>query len=225
MNWSILKIKTEPMNKINYQKELEKILDDVSGKKLLLHSCCAPCSSYCLLYLMPYFEITCFYYNPNITDMDEYEKRYAELVRLADALNSEYEGKNVDGRVYNHVSVIEGDRDQELFLRNVSDGDLAGCPEGGKRCEMCFTMRLTKAYEAACAKGFDYFTTTLTISPLKDAQLINSIGYGIAKGDGAMWLPSDFKKKGGYARSVELSAKYDLYRQNYCGCIYSKARI
>ena len=199
------------MNKVNYQKELESLLCSVKGKKLLLHSCCAPCSSYCLLYLLPYFDITCFYYNPNITDEAEYEKRIAELHRLVGMINAEY-GSD--------IRVIDGDYEPERFLNAVKEGDLADCSEGGKRCEMCFGMRLSETYRIACKRGFDYFTTTLTISPLKDAQLINRIGYDTARG-GAMWLPSDFKKNDGYRQSIELSRKYDLYRQNYCGCIYS----
>ncbi len=204
------------MNKINYQKELEKIVPAAKGKKLLMHSCCAPCSSYCLLYLLPCFKITCFYYNPNITDEDEYQKRIAELHRLTDTMNREY-GSD--------IRVIDGEYEPQKFMDAVAAGDLASCPEGGKRCGMCFGMRLSKTYELARAEGFDYFTTTLTISPLKDAQLINSIGYNLAdvsKNEGPLWLPSDFKKNDGYKKSIELSRKYDLYRQNYCGCIMSQ---
>lgn len=200
------------MNDINYQKELDNIISALSGRqKLLLHCCCAPCSSHCLLYLLPYFDITCFYYNPNITDGSEYEKRIAELFRLVDMINKEY-GSSID--------VIDGEYEPASFIDKVESADLAGCPEGGKRCEMCFGMRLKKAHDVAAAGGFDYFTTTLTISPLKDAKLINGIGYSLAKD--VLWLPSDFKKKNGYKQSIELSKKYDLYRQNYCGCEYSK---
>ena len=202
------------MNKVNHHKELEKIIQTLDHRpKLLLHSCCAPCSSYCVLYLLEHFDITCFYYNPNITDSSEYEKRLAELYRLASVMSEEHGAK---------ITVLAGDYEPEKFLDAVAAGDLASCPERGERCTMCFRMRLSKAYEAASAGGFEYFTTTLTISPQKDAGLINSIGYDIAAGGDVMWLPSDFKKNGGYARSVELSEKYGLYRQNYCGCEFSK---
>ena len=209
-------MKEMSLNNVNFQKELEKIISSLENRpRLLLHSCCAPCSSYCLIYLLPHFDITCYYYNPNITDMDEYDKRFAELVRLAGAINEEYGSK---------IQVIDADHDQDKFLDAVKEGDLAGCAEGGKRCEMCFSMRLQKSYEKAVADGFDYFTTTLTISPLKDAKLINLIGSSLAEkgGKSTMWLPSDFKKNDGYRQSVELSRKYDLYRQNYCGCIYAE---
>ena len=134
---------------------------------------------------------------------------------VAGAINEEYGSK---------IQVIDADHDQDKFLDAVKEGDLAGCAEGGKRCEMCFSMRLQKSYEKAVADGFDYFTTTLTISPLKDAKLINMIGSSLAEkgGKSTMWLPSDFKKNDGYRQSVELSRKYDLYRQNYCGCIYAE---
>ncbi len=194
---------------MNYHKELEKIIGCLSYRpKLLLHSCCAPCSSYCLIYLREYFDVTCLYYNPNITDREEYAKRLAELHRLAELLGG--------------IEVIDGDYEPDRFLDEVRKQDLAGCPEGGVRCAMCFYMRLAKTYEVASAGGFEYFTTTLTISPHKNAETINRIGMDIAKDGKVMWLPSDFKKNDGYKRSIELSAQYDLYRQNYCGCIYSK---
>ena len=205
------------MNNVNYQKELEKILDSITdpSQKLLLHSCCAPCSSYCLIYLLPYFDITCFYYNPNITGKEEYDKRRGELHRLVDALNEEYDPPH-------KIKVIDGEYESDLFIEKVKEQSLEGCPEGGTRCGMCFDMRLRKTYERARADGFDLFTTTLTISPHKNAQLINSIGSGIASGnDGPVWLPADFKKNDGYKRSIELSAKYELYRQSFCGCVYS----
>ncbi|MBO4265959.1 MAG: epoxyqueuosine reductase QueH [Lachnospiraceae bacterium] len=208
------------MNRIDHRKELDTIIDGLTRRpRLLLHSCCAPCSSYCLVYLLPYFDITCFYCNPNITDTDEYEKRASELERLVAALNAEYRD-SVPG--FSSINVIIGEHEPDVFLNEVKRQSLEACPEGGSRCEMCFSMRLKKTYEEAAAGGFDYFTTTLTISPLKDAQLINRIGYDIASGGGVMWLPSDFKKKDGYKQSIELSKKYGLYRQNYCGCEYSK---
>ena len=160
---------------------------------------------------------TIFYYNPNITDRDEYDKRIAELHRLVDAINEEYGSSE---EFTSPVKVIDGDYKPELFLDKVSKGALETCPEGGKRCSMCFGLRLKKTYDVAAKNGYDYFSTTLTISPLKDAALINDIGYGLAKD--VFWLPSDFKKNDGYKKSIELSRKYDLYRQNYCGCDFSK---
>lgn len=208
------------MNRIDHRKELDTLIDGLTDRpRLLLHSCCAPCSSYCLVYLLPHFDITCFYYNPNITDPDEYEKRASELERLADVLSREYRDK-VQG--FTPISVIRGEHEPDVFIDAVKKQNLEDCPEGGRRCEMCFSMRLQKAYEVAAAGGYDYFTTTLTISPLKNAQLINTIGYDIASGGDVMWLPSDFKKKDGYKQSIELSKRYGLYRQNYCGCEYSK---
>ena len=215
------------MNNVNFQKELEKIIASLDGgdqrPKLLLHSCCAPCSSYCLIYLLPHFDITCLYYNPNITDEEEYNKRYAELVRFCKIVSK--------GTVLfdnfcpeKPVEVLDGGYDPDGFISRAEASGLTECPEGGKRCEMCFSMRLGRAYEIAAAGGYDYFTTTLTISPLKDAKIINRIGYAIAEAHegGPMWLPSDFKKNDGYKRSIELSREYGLYRQNYCGCTYSK---
>lgn len=218
----ILRLHIQTMN-LNFQRELEKITESLTDRpRLLLHSCCAPCSSYCLIYLLTHFDITCFYYNPNITDEDEYRKRVAELNRLVDILNEEY-CSAASGNI--PIKVTEGEREPEVFLQRVESAGLADCPEGGKRCEMCFGMRLAKTYEKAAGLGFDYFTTTLTISPLKDAKLINRIGYSIAeqsKNGGPQWLPSDFKKKDGYRQSIELSRKYDLYRQNFCGCDMSR---
>lgn len=210
------------MNKscnINYAGKLDKIIQDLDYRpKLLLHSCCAPCSSYCLIYLLEHFDITCFYYNPNITDADEYNKRVAELRRLVATINEEYSLTDS-----HPIKIIEGDYEPDIFIRSVTEQNLASCPEGGERCRMCFRMRLGKTCEVARYGNFEYFTTTLTISPLKNAQLINSIGYTLSEEtDGALWLPSDFKKHDGYKQSIELSRKYNLYRQNYCGCLYSK---
>ena len=202
----------------NYHRKLEELISKLDRRpKLLLHSCCAPCSSYCLIYLLPYFDITCFFYNPNITDRDEYDKRLAELYRLCEILSK--------GTVLSDtfsLRVIEGDYEPGVFTSNVEERGLTGEPEGGRRCDMCFRMRLQKTYETALAAGADYFATTLTISPHKNAQLINEIGYSIDKD---MWLPADFKKNDGYKRSIELSAKYDLYRQNYCGCWLSRRDV
>ena len=206
------------MNQRNFQKELDKILDNMvkngeQGQKLLLHSCCAPCSSYCLEYLSQYFAITVFYYNPNITLEPEYRHRVEEQKRLIAALNEE--------GVSFPIAVIEGDYEPVVFLEAVKG--LEKEPEGGVRCEKCFRLRLAKTAEVAKQESADYFTTTLTISPLKNAPLLNAIGEEMASQVGVKWLPTDFKKKNGYKRSVELSAQYDLYRQDYCGCAFSKA--
>lgn len=201
------------MNKMNYQKELEKVIgqNQRDGKipKLLLHVCCAPCSSYCLEYLSNYFEITVYYYNPNISIKEEYEHRLNEEKRLVTQMPFK-----------NPVSVIEGAYDPKEFLSAVKG--LGNEPEGGKRCEKCFELRLDSTARLAADMGFDYFTTTLTISPLKNAELLNTIGEAAARRRGASWLYSDFKKREGYKRSVELSREYSLYRQSYCGCVFSR---
>ncbi len=205
--------------KQNYQKELEKILAQEAerGKSLFLHSCCAPCSSYVLLYLRTFFRITVFYYNPNITQQEEYEKRVAEQKRLIAALNRELEQPGTEGFP---IAMQEGPYVPELFFRAVRG--LETCPEGGRRCRLCFAMRLEETARQAKAGEFAYFTTTLTISPLKDAEVLNRIGQEMAWRYGICFLPSDFKKRGGYQTSVLLSRTYDLYRQDYCGCIFSR---
>ena len=197
------------MNKINYQKQLEKILNETDGQKLLLHSCCAPCSSYVLSYLSDYFKITVLYYNPNISDENEYNKRKSEQIRLISELPSKYP-----------IEIIERGYEPEKFFE-ISKG-LEDVPEGGERCFGCYRLRLEKAAKAAKELSFDWFCTTLSISPLKNAEKINEIGNELAEKYGVKFLPSDFKKKEGFKRSIELSRKYDLYRQNYCGCVYSK---
>lgn len=199
----------------NYQKELEKILGKLDGwgsaaPGLLLHSCCAPCSSYCMEYLREYFRLTVFYYNPNITEREEYRKRVQEELRLIEAYNMR--GKKIE--------VIEGDYEPDRFLEMAKG--LETCAEGGERCFGCYELRLRKTAELAKKMNFDYFTTTLTISPLKNAAKLNEIGERLAEEYGVRWLPSDFKKRGGYQRSIELSKEYGLYRQNYCGCVFSK---
>ncbi|MDE6750241.1 MAG: epoxyqueuosine reductase QueH [Lachnospiraceae bacterium] len=203
------------MNAIrNYQKELDKIIEGLSSDnppRLLLHSCCAPCSSYVLEYLRRFFKITVFYYNPNISVDEEYRKRVAEQKRLIEAYNE----KNS-----HPIDIIEGDYEPEEFFTTVKG--LENCPEGGERCFTCYELRLRKTSQIASKGQYDYFATTLTISPLKNAAKINEIGERIAGECGINWLPSDFKKKDGYKRSIELSREYDLYRQDYCGCIYSK---
>lgn len=206
---------TKNTNKRNYQKELDAITEKLKGRpKLLMHSCCAPCSSYCMEYLCQFFDITIYYYNPNITDPVEYKHRVSEQQRLIKELSEE---------AMVHISFEEGTYDVESFI-NISKG-LEDCPEGGERCEKCFRLRLSMAAKYAAKHDYDYFTTTLTISPLKNADLLNVIGEEQAKLSGVQFLPSDFKKKNGYKRSVELSEKYGLYRQNYCGCVYSKREM
>lgn len=198
------------MNKANYQKELEDIIKGLENTPtLLLHSCCAPCSSYVLEYLSKFFEITVFYYNPNISPEAEYRYRTEEVQRLIRELPTEHP-----------VHFIEGKYDPERFYEAARG--LEDVPEGGERCEKCFRLRLHEAAEEAKKGGFDYFTTTLTISPMKNAALLNSIGEDEAVKEQVVWLPSDFKKKNGYHRSVELSAEYGLYRQDFCGCVFSK---
>lgn len=202
------------MNAVNYQKRMDEELskDGAKEKNLLLHACCAPCSSACLLELTERIKIKVYYYNPNIVERSEFEKRSAELERLVKIYNKEYPNASIE--------FLEGAYEPEEFL--LAAKGLEKEPEGGKRCEKCFELRLRETARKAKAEGADMFTTTLTISPLKNARLLNEIGERIAEEEGIAWLPSDFKKKEGYKRSVELSKKYGLYRQNFCGCPYSK---
>lgn len=204
----------------NYSKELEQILGNEQnrGKRLFLHSCCAPCSSYVLEYLRKFFAITVFYYNPNITEQEEYFKRVEEQKRLLREFNRQLEDVNLT-EAY-PIEVIEGDYQRELFFDSVKG--LENCKEGGERCFVCYELRLQETAKRAKELQADYFTTTLTISPLKNAAKLNEIGERLAQEYSVPFLPSDFKKKNGYQRSIELSKEYDLYRQDYCGCIYSK---
>ena len=216
------------MNQRNYQRELDKILDDLKMKgvyadgggseappRLLLHSCCAPCSSYCLEYLCTYFSITVFYFNPNISEEPEYRHRVEEQKRLIAAYNEERRGYPIE--------IVEGDYAPEQFFEAARGYE--HCREGGERCFCCYELRLRETARRARDGEYDYFATTLTISPLKNAQKINEIGQALAAEYGIAWLPSDFKKRDGYKRSVELSAEYELYRQNYCGCVFSKINV
>ena len=222
-------------NKRNYQRELDVILVKLQGDpgiggipetagskeaaarslaaahtpRLLLHSCCAPCSSYVLEYLSNYFEITDFFYNPNITSEEEYRHRADELQRLIDRMPHKYP-----------VTFVEGPYDKAVFFEAVKG--LENEPEGGERCFACYELRLREAAKLAAAGGYDYFTTTLSISPLKNAEKLNEIGERLSAEYGVKHLPSDFKKRGGYQRSIELSREYELYRQNYCGCVFSR---
>jgi predicted adenine nucleotide alpha hydrolase (AANH) superfamily ATPase len=204
---------------MNYQKKLDELLTNITTKpSLLLHACCGPCSSYILEYLYKYFDITVFYYNPNIYPQEEYQRRLAELKKLYEVFPPALEGK---------VKVVEEAYDPEDFYKAVgtrANPDLAQEPEKGERCRRCYSFRLRRAYDFAVAGHYDYFCTTLSISPFKDAEKLNIIGEELEKENpsGPRWLPSDFKKKGGFKRSLEISSEYGMYRQDYCGCIYSK---
>ncbi len=202
------------MNKVNYFKLMEERIAQFEGqkKKLLLHSCCAPCSSACLEYLVSYFDVTVFYYNPNITAQKEYEHRVAEQQRLIRELSAD---------TASMIGFAEGAYEPSVYLEKVKGYE--NCPEGGDRCRICFELRLDTAGRYAAENGFDMFTTTLTISPLKNAQLLNETGIEAGKKYGIEYLTSDFKKNNGAKRSIELSKKYELYRQDYCGCSFSKA--
>lgn len=200
------------MNKINYQKELDKVIEVLQRQgrvpRLLLHSCCAPCSSYVLEYLSRYFEITVFYYNPNIYPPEEFGKRVEEQKRLIAQLPAAHP-----------ISFLDGPYEPERFYEMARG--LEQVPEGGERCFKCYRLRLTETAEMARAGQYDYFTTTLSISPLKNAEKLNEIGGQLAKDYGVDYLYSDFKKRNGYKRSTELSREYGLYRQDYCGCVFS----
>ncbi|MBQ3852809.1 MAG: epoxyqueuosine reductase QueH [Lachnospiraceae bacterium] len=221
------------MNKINYDNLMEEILEGGGGEQgngshvhfvnggtvplftVLLHSCCAPCSSACIERLCDRCDITVYYYNPNIGEEAEYLKRKEEQIRLIRAYNSEKKGKY-------EIKILDADYDPESFTAMAKG--MEDCPERGPRCHKCYELRMRRTAEAALeAGGFDLFATTLTLSPLKDSEAINRIGFKIEEETGMKYLPSDFKKRNGYLRSIELSKEYDLYRQNYCGCIYSKA--
>lgn len=199
----------------NYTKELERLIQKLQQEgrvpRLLLHACCAPCSSAVLEYLSQYFAITLLYYNPNIAPLEEYQKREAELRRLVSQMK------------FTHpVALLPCQYDGQAFVQAARG--LEGEPEGGKRCEACFRLRLRYAAQEAARLRFDYYTTTLSISPMKNAPLLNQLGEEIGREFGVAHLPSDFKKKDGYKRSVQLSKEYDLYRQDYCGCAFSKAQ-
>ena len=198
---------------MNYQiildKELEKLKDLKVKPKLLLHVCCAPCSSYVLEYLNDYFQITVFYYNPNISSFEEYKKRLNEEKRFV----KDYPFKE-------EITIVDGDYDNDKFEELIKG--LENEKEGGARCFKCYRLRLMESAKYAKDNNFDYFTTTLTISPYKNANKLNEIGNDLENIYGVKYLYSDFKKKNGYKRSIELSHEYNLYRQDYCGCIYSE---
>ena len=215
------------MNKRNYQKELDKVLEGLDYRpSLLIHSCCAPCSSYVLTYLARYFDITVLYYNPNIYPPEEFDKRKNEQERLIEALNRDLRTGDEEGGAAvmpegsADIRFVAGDYDPQVFFEMAKG--LEDVPEGGARCFKCYELRMREAAAAAREGGYDYFTTTLSISPLKNAGKINEIGEELEKEYGVKHLPSDFKKKEGYKQSIELSRKYDLYRQDYCGCVFSR---
>lgn len=201
------------MQNRNFQRELDKLIEDNAKRgevpRLLLHSCCAPCSSYCLEYLAEHFEVTVLYYNPNITDEAEYLKRAAEQKRLIAELP-----------VKHRAGFVEGEYRPGDFYEAVKG--LEDVPEGGARCFKCYRLRLEYAARYAAERGFDFYCTTLSISPLKNAAKLNEIGEELSEIYSVPWLPSDFKKRGGYQRSIALSREYGLYRQDYCGCGFSK---
>lgn len=222
------------MQKIDYQKQLDEILKNMeqkpNGRKptLLLHACCAPCSSYVIEYLSGYFTITIFYYNPNIHPRTEYERRLAELKKFL---------MRFPPALQHVVNLVVADYNPEDYFMQTnvrSETALQTEPEKGERCRRCYAFRMKKAWEYACEQQFDWFTTTLSISPHKDAEKINAIGSELASHERqtndsfssclTQFLPADFKKKGGFLRSTELSAEYDLWRQDYCGCMYSQKR-
>lgn len=198
---------------INYQIILDRKIAEITKAgtrpSLLLHSCCAPCSSYVLEYLSKYFSITLFFFNPNISARSEYDMRYSELERLVREMGLDAQ-----------VGLVNGDYEPQRFYE-IARG-LEDLPEGGERCKKCYALRLEEAAQIAANGGFDFFTTTLSISPHKNALWLNEIGEEMSAKYGVPYLFSDFKKRGGYLRSCQLSEEYGLYRQDFCGCVYSK---
>lgn len=201
------------MNAINYQNMMEKMIQDNCSEdsvpRLLLHSCCAPCSSYCISCLAEFFHVTVFYYNPNIYPPEEFSLRAAEQKRFVEQYPTKYP-----------VRYIEAPYESERFYEMTRG--LEDVEEGGERCFVCYELRLRKTAEYAASQGFDFFTTTLSISPLKNAQKLNEIGAKLAEEYQVQFLYSDFKKKDGYKKSTEISKEYQMYRQYYCGCVFSK---
>ena len=209
--------------KRNYQRELEQVIEEHQNQgsvpRLFLHSCCAPCSSYVLEYLCRYFQITVFYYNPNIYPPQEYQKRVEEQKNFIQQFSQNILREQESDKVFYPIDFVEGNFDIERFYK-MAEG-LEHVPEGGERCFRCYELRLREAAEYAEKFKMDYFTT-LSISPLKNAEKLNEIGEKLAEEYGISYLCSDFKKKNGYKRSVELSRTYGMYRQDYCGCVFSK---
>ena len=201
------------MNRRNYQKELDRIIEKRGSRtpRVLLHSCCGPCSSSVLEYLTQYFDVTLLWYNPNLYPEAEFERRFKAQMEIIEKM-----GLN------DRVEIMAESHKSEEYYAHIKG--LENEPEGGKRCEQCFRLRLTEAAEIAKRDGYDYFCSTLTVSRHKNAELINTIGEEIGRAMGVKWLPSDFKKRGGEDRSVELSEKHGIYRQLYCGCEFSLRR-
>lgn len=196
----------------SYYKLCLKELDQIDKpKRILLHSCCAPCSSHVITFLTKYFDITILYYNPNIAPIEEYNKRKAEQIRLIKEIET-----------LNKIDIIDCDYDNNIYEEKIRGYE--ECPERGARCTICFNLRLEKTAQMAKENNYDYFCSTLTVSPYKNAPLINQIGEALSKKYDIKWLYSDFKKAEGYKKSIELSKKYGLYRQDYCGCIYSQRK-
>lgn len=193
---------------MNYNEEFNKIIDNLNDRKtILLHSCCAPCSSYVISKLIDYFDITILYYNPNIEPMEEYEKRKKEQIRFINELNR-------------NIKILDTPYDNELYREKIEG--LENLPEGGKRCNECIKLRLIRTLNKALENNFDYFGTTLTVSPHKNSKLINELGIELSKGKNIKYLISDFKKENGYIKSIEIAKQYNLYRQNYCGCLFTR---
>ena len=194
---------------MNYHKICKEILTNLNyTPKILLHSCCAPCSSQVITLLTEYFDITILYYNPNIYPKDEYIKRKEEQIKLINEIKHK-----------NKIDIIDCDYENNIYENTIKG--LENEPEGGKRCQQCFILRLEKTAQIAKKLNYNYFSTTLTVSPHKNSTIINNIGYELEKKYNIKWLPSDYKKEEGYKKSIELSKKYNLYRQDYCGCKYS----
>ena len=213
-----------------YLRQMNERLAAFDNPKVFMHACCAPCSSYCLLALRDVASLGVYYYNPNITLSEEYEYRYSEIKRLIGIYNDNPDRvlsedcRQVDiNNSYvnrNYINIIDVPYEPQLFMEKTKGFET--CPERGERCSICFDLRLRKTAEEAKKLGYDFFATTLTLSPLKNADVINAIGERISSEVGIAYLPTDFKKKNGYKMSIELSKEFNLYRQNYCGCIFSK---
>ncbi len=184
--------------------------------RLLLHACCGPCSTSCVERVADEYEVTLYYYNPNIMDREEYLRRREALLKFIDAFNADNEGRT-------RVEYLEGEYDPERFIRLAEP--MKDEPEGGKRCDMCFAMRLSDTAKMAKELGYDYFTTTMSVSPHKDYKTIAELGFSLEENTGVKYLDIDFKKRNGFGRSVEMSKMYGLYRQNFCGCEYARAQM
>ena len=216
-----------------YLRQMNERLAAFDNPKVFMHACCAPCSSYCLLALRDVASLGVYYYNPNITLSEEYDYRYSEIKRLIGIYNDNPDRvlsedcRQVDinkGYVNrNYINIIDVPYEPQLFMEKTKGFET--CPERGERCSICFDLRLRKTAEEAKKLGYDFFATTLTLSPLKNTDVINAIGEKISEEVGVKYLPTDFKKKNGYKMSIELSKEFNLYRQNYCGCIFSKNKI